>query len=67
MNTVTISVSDEHLAKLRSIGKQTGLTAEELLQQWVARVIEGRDEEFRKVMEEVLEKRAELYRRLADL
>jgi 2-oxo-4-hydroxy-4-carboxy--5-ureidoimidazoline (OHCU) decarboxylase len=67
MMTVTISVSDEHLAKLRSIGKQTGLTAEELLQQWIARLIERRDEEFRKAMEEVLEIRAELYRRLANM
>lgn len=65
MTTVTIPLSDERLARLRSWAEQAGLTPEEFLRRRVERLLEPPDEQFRQAAAYVLQKNAELYRRLA--
>jgi hypothetical protein len=60
-----IPLSEEHLEQLQAIARQVGVTPEELaragLEEWLARP----REDFVKAAHYVLEKNAELYRRLA--
>jgi antitoxin FitA len=65
MAMITIPLSDEHLAQLRSRAEQAGLTPEEFLRQRVEQLLDRPDEEFREAAAYVLRKNAELYRRLA--
>jgi antitoxin FitA len=65
MTTITIPLSDEHLARLRAWAEQTGLTPEEVLRRRVEELLEEPDEQFRQAADHVLKKNAELYRRLA--
>lgn len=66
MNEITITVSDPVAAKLREYAKYAGLTLEEFMQKCVERMIDAREEEFARAAAYVLEKRAEVYRRLAE-
>ncbi len=65
MTAITVSLSDEQLERLRARARQAGLAPEELvrasLEEWLNRP--GKD--FAEAAEYVLEKNAELYRRLA--
>jgi len=65
MTMITIPLSDERLAQLRAWAEQTGLTPEEFLRRRVEQLLEKPDEQFHKAAAYVLEKNAELYRRLA--
>jgi hypothetical protein len=65
MTTITIPLSDERLAQLRSWAEQTGLTPEEFLRRRVEQFLDRPDEQFRQAAAYVLQKNAELYRRLA--
>jgi hypothetical protein len=65
MTTVTIPLSEEHLARLRAWAEQAGLAPEEFLRRRVERLLDRPDEEFRRAAAHVLQKNAELYRRLA--
>jgi hypothetical protein len=65
MRTVTIPLSDERLARLRAWAEQAGLTPEEFLQRRVEQLLDRPDEQFRQAAADVLQKNAELYRRLA--
>lgn len=65
MTTITIPLSDEQLARLRVWAEQAGLTPEEALRQRVERLLDEPDEQFRRAADHVLQKNAELYRRLA--
>lgn len=65
MTTITIPLSDERLAQLRSWAEQTGLTPEEFLRRRVEKLLEQPDEQFRQAADYVMKKNAELYRRLA--
>jgi hypothetical protein len=65
MTMITIPLSDERLAQLRTWAEQTGLTPEEFLRRRVEQLLEPPDEQFRQAAAYVLRKNAELYRRLA--
>jgi hypothetical protein len=64
MTTISIPLSDEHLDQLRKWAEQSGLTPEEFLRRRVEQLLEPPDEQFRQAATYVLQKNAELYRRL---
>ncbi len=65
MTTINIPISDERLAQLRSLAEKSGLTAEQFLSLGVEQLLERPNQCFRDVAAQVLQKNAELYRRLA--
>ncbi len=65
MTMITIPISDERLAQLRTRAEQAGITPEEYVLRHVEQVLERPDEPFRQASAYVLQKNAELYRRLA--
>ena len=65
MTTITIPLSEERLAQLRHWAEQAGLPPEEFLRRRVEQLLDRPDEQFRKAATHVLQKNAELYRRLA--
>jgi predicted transcriptional regulator len=65
MTTITIPLSDDRVAQLRNYAEQTGLTPEEFLRRRVEQLLDRPDEQFSEAAAYVLQKNAELYRRLA--
>ena len=65
MTMITIPLSDTRLAQLQIWAEQTGLSPEEFLSRRVEQLLEQPEERFQKAAEFVLQKNAELYRRLA--
>jgi hypothetical protein len=65
MSMIAIPLTEERLAQLRTRAEQTGLTPEEFLQRRVEQLLDRPDEQFRQAAAYVLQKNAELYRRLA--
>jgi hypothetical protein len=65
MTMITIPLSEERLAQLRLWAQQTGLSPEEFLRRRVEQLLERPDEQFLQAAAYVLQKNAELYRRLA--
>jgi predicted transcriptional regulator len=64
MKTLEIHLSDEIASKIEQAADRLGVSVEQLLQASVEERIQ-RDAEFEKAAGRVLEKNAELYRRLA--
>ena len=65
MTMITIPLSEERLAQLRVRAEQVGLAPEEFLRQRVEELLAQPDEQLRQAAAYVLQKNAELYRRLA--
>ncbi len=65
MTTISIPLSDERAAQLRLRAEQVGLAPEEFLRRRVEQLLDHPDTSFREAAAYVLEKNAELYRRLA--
>jgi antitoxin FitA len=65
MTTITIPLSEERLAQLRLCAEQSGLVPEEYLRRRVEQLLAQPDEQFRQAAAYILQKNAELYRRLA--
>lgn len=65
MTTITIALSDDRLQKLEQIAMLLQVTPEELVRVSVEELLSRPEEEFRKVLDYVLQKNAELYQRLA--
>jgi hypothetical protein len=65
MTTIAIPLSDERAAQLRLWAEQAGLAPEEFLRRRVERLLDRPDEQFRQAAAYVLEKNADLYKRLA--
>ena len=65
MTTVSIPLSEEHIAQLNILAEQAGLSPEEFLRRRVEQLLDRPDEPFRQAATYVLQKNAELYRRLA--
>jgi predicted transcriptional regulator len=65
MTTITIALSEERLQKLKELARAANLTPEELarasLEEWLSRP----KDDFARAANYVLQKNAELYRRLA--
>ncbi len=65
MTMITIPLSEERLAQLRLRAEQSGVSAEEFLRRRVEQFLDQPDEHFQQAANYVLQKNAELYRRLA--
>jgi hypothetical protein len=65
MTMITIPLSEERLAQLRLQAEQAGLAPEEFLRRRVEQLLDRPDEQFRQAAAYVLQKNAELYRRLS--
>jgi hypothetical protein len=65
VETITIILPDEHFAKLRETATHLKVSPEELVQASVEDLLTRPEEAFRRAGGYVLEKNADLYRRLA--
>jgi predicted transcriptional regulator len=65
MHTLTITLSDEHLAQLQEIATSLRISPEALARAGVEDLLRHPDEMCRRAIAYVLTKNAELYRRLA--
>jgi hypothetical protein len=65
MTTIAIPLSEEHFSQLRVRAEQAGLSPEEFLRRRVEQLLDRPDEQFHQAAAYVLQKNAELYRRLA--
>ena len=65
MTSITIPLSDERVAQLRVWAAEAGLPPEEFLRRRVEQLLDRPDQQFQKAADHLLQKNAELYRRLA--
>lgn len=65
MATLTISLSDEEMRRLKALGEREGLTVEQMVRLGINDFIGQPDDAFGAAANKVLAKNAELYRRLA--
>lgn len=65
MTTLTISLPDDRLQKLKEIAMRLNIAPEELVRISIEELLTRPEEEFQRVLDYVLNKNAELYRRLA--
>jgi hypothetical protein len=65
MTTITIPLSDDRAAQLRTWAERAGLSPEEFLRRRVEQFLAQPDDQFRQAAAYVMDKNAELYRRLA--
>ncbi len=65
MSTLTITLSDDRLAKLREIANRFNIKPEDLARFSIEELLTRPDESFQKAADYILHKNAELYRRLA--
>ena len=65
MTTITISLPADHLQKLREVAAQYRVAPEDLVLASIEELLAQPEEEFKRALEYVLDKNAELYRRLA--
>lgn len=65
MTSITINLPDEQWQKLKEVADSFGITPEELIQTNIEELVKKTDENFKQAAEYVLNKNAELYRRLA--
>ena len=65
MTSITIPLSDERVAQLRVWAEEAGLPPEEFLRRRVEQLLDRPDQQFRKAADYLLQKNADLYRRLA--
>jgi len=65
MHTITITLSNERLAKLHEIAARLHIAPEELARAGVEDLLTRPEETCQRAIEYVLKKNAELYRRLA--
>ncbi len=65
MATITISLSDKEMRRLESLSEREGLTVEQLVRLCVRDLITRPNESFQITAKRVIEKNAELYRRLS--
>ena len=65
MTTITISISDDGLRKLREKASYYRVAPEDLVRVSLEDLLDRPTEDFRQVLEQVLDKNRELYQRLA--
>ena len=65
MSTLTITLSEDRLARLKEIAAQFNVSAEELARVGIEELLKQPDEKFAQAVEYLLTKNAELYHRLA--
>jgi predicted transcriptional regulator len=65
MSTLTITLSDDRLAKLQEIADRFNIKAEDLARVSIEELLTRLEESFEQAANHILQKNAELYRRLA--
>jgi antitoxin FitA len=65
MSTLTIALSEERLQKLEEIARRFQIAPEELVRVSIDELLSLPEEDFRRALDHVLNKNAELYQRLA--
>ena len=65
MNTITITIPDDRLVKLQETATRLGISLEELILMGVEEILNQPEQNFQSAVDYVLEKNAELYKRLA--
>jgi antitoxin FitA len=65
MSAITINLSEEHLRRLSELAASLGVSTEDLARMSVEELLARPDEKFEEAARHVIEKNAELYRRLA--
>lgn len=65
MSTLTISLSEERLQQLETLARRYGLDAEALVRASIEDLITRPEADFQRAVRLVLDKNADLYRRLA--
>ena len=65
MTSITITLPEDRLAKLREIAARLHVTAEDLARVSIEELLTRPDETFKRAAEYVLQKNSDLYRRLA--
>ena len=65
MSSITIEMTEERLARLKEVAARLGVSPEDLARMGVEELLANPDEKFEEAARYVLEKNAELYRRLA--
>jgi predicted DNA-binding protein len=65
MPTTTVSLSDEEMRRLEELSKREGLTVEQMVRLAISDFIGQPDDSFRIATKRVMQKNAELYRRLS--
>ena len=65
MNTITIALPDDRLLKLKEMATRLGVAPEELVRVSIEELLTRPEEAFEQAVDYVLQKNAELYRRLA--
>jgi predicted transcriptional regulator len=65
MNTLTITLSDDRLAKLREIAERFNIKPEDLARVSIEELLTRPEDSFQQAVDLILHKNAELYRRLA--
>jgi hypothetical protein len=65
VSAITINLSEEHMRQLREVAARLGVSPEELARVSVEELLAKPDEKFEEAARHVLEKNAELYRRLS--
>jgi len=65
VGSITVPITEERLRELRQLAASLNVTAEELVRVGIEELLATGDEGFRRAMEYVMKKNAELYRRLA--
>ncbi len=65
MTSITITLPEDRLAKLREIAARLNVTPEDLARVGIEELLTRPDEAFKRAAEYVLQKNSDLYRRLA--
>ncbi len=65
MSTLTITLSEDHLARLQEIALRFNVKAEDLARVSIEELLSRPDESFQRAADYILGKNDELYRRLA--
>jgi hypothetical protein len=65
MSSITINLSEQHFLKLKEIAARLGVSVEDLARMSIEELLAQPEEEFERAADYILEKNAELYRRLA--
>jgi antitoxin FitA len=65
MSTLTITLSEDRLARLQEIAHRFNIKAEDLARVGVEELLRQPDEKFKQAVEYILTKNADLYQRLA--
>ena len=65
MNTITVTLSDDRLTKLKEIAARFNIAPEDLVRVSIDELLTRPEETFQQAAQYVLDKNSDLYRRLA--